>query len=154
MKNLIILTFIFSLSASTFVSAQSKPTQKETFQGTYNAMKALVKSKKFKYVGEVVFEGFERERLNNEDESNCLTIEDSKATGLIFDLGEDDRATLIMDKIINYSVNFNDDLQNISIAFAVNKIKILIDIKPNGNAFLTIKNGIKDITQMGKLQAL
>jgi hypothetical protein len=150
MKNLFILALIFSLSVSTVVTAQSKKTQKETFQATYNAMKTLVKSKEFKYVGEVVFEDRKRERLNSD--SNTFSVDNSNVTGLLQALGEATKVIPIKGEISNYNVNFNDDLQNISIEFSVNKMKIYIDIKANGNAFLTVEGAVNNITQRGKLQ--
>lgn len=151
MKNLIMLALIFSISASTAVYAQSKPTQKETFQATYNTMKALVQSKDYKYVGEVVFEDRKRERLSGD--VNTLSIDNSNATGLLQALGESDKVYPIKGEISNYNVNFNDDLQTISIEFNVNKKTIYIDIKANGNAFLTVEDGVNKITQRGKLES-
>jgi hypothetical protein len=149
MKHIIILALLLSFSTHTVVSAQSKTLQKEQFQNTYNSLKALVKAKEFKYVGEVVFSNAKRERLNSD--SNTLTINNTNAVGSISALEKKAKATQIKGEISNYKVNFNDDLQTISIQFNVNKMTVYLNIKPNGNAVLTLKQGASEITQVGKL---
>ncbi len=151
MKKIILLALVFSLSVVNTSNAQSKSDYKEKLQGTYDAMKTIVKSKDFKYIGEVVFENTKRERVNAE--ANTLMVNQAKSSGNLS--GLDSKTKVELDgKISNYNVNFNDDSQTIHIEYGINKMKILIDIKANGNAFLTLEGGANNITQRGKLQTL
>ncbi|MFC0605672.1 DUF4251 domain-containing protein [Winogradskyella pulchriflava] len=152
MKHIIILALLFSFSATTFVDAQSKTTQKEQFQSTYNTIKALVKSKNFEFVGEVVFSDAGRKRVDGD--TNSLSINESKGIGSLSMLSSDTETVKIDGDISNYNVNFNDDMQNIAIQFSVNKMTVYIDIKPNGNAILTVETGVNKITQLGKLKSI
>ncbi|MBV7268244.1 DUF4251 domain-containing protein [Winogradskyella luteola] len=152
MKYLIILILLFSFSATNLVSAQSKETQKEQFQSTYNAMKALVKAKEFKYVGEVVFKADKRQMLDST--TNILTVNQAYSSGSLSTLDSITKGIQVDGEISNYIIDFNDDSQQISVQFSVNNMEIYIDIKPNGNAFLTVKGTVNKITQRGKLKSI
>ena len=119
------------------------------FQSTYNEVKALVQSKDYKFAGEVVFNNKKRTRLDQA--LNTITISENEVSGQVSSL--DNKTVAINGKITNYNVNFDDDSQKISIEFNVENMKVYIDIKPNGNAFLTIRSGVDDITQAGKVES-
>ncbi|WP_369994615.1 DUF4251 domain-containing protein [Winogradskyella sp.] len=148
-KQLFILTLIFGFIATGLSCAQAKTTQKEMFQSTYNEVKALVQSKDYKFAGEVVFNNKKRTRLDQA--LNTIAISKNEVSGQVSSL--DNKTVAINGKITNYNVNFDDDSQKISIEFNVENMEVYIDIKPNGNAFLTIKSGVDDITQAGKVES-
>lgn len=151
MKKTLTLSLLFCLVLITSITAQTKKTQKETFQATYNASKALVKSNDFQFVGDYVFNNKKREKL--EADFNTLKIDEKKITGQLTSLSTYNLSILkINEAIDNYSTSFNDEKQTISISIKAKDYQISIDIKPNGNAFLTIVDGLsKNITQVGKI---
>lgn len=150
-KYLFILTLLFGFTATSLSCAQSKTTQKEKFQSTYNEMKALVQSKDYKFVGDFVYNNKKREKLDTA--TNNIAVNQSEVSGFASALYAKDEAINVNGKITNYNVNFDDDAQEIAIEFTVDDIKFYIDIKPNGNAFLAIKSSVNNITQVGKVQS-
>ena len=147
-KHLVILTLVLGFAATSLSCAQTKMTQKEKFQSTYNAVKDLVQSKDYKFVGEVVYNNKKRSRLDGS--SNTITVNQSEVSGQAFSL--EGRQVTVKGTITNYNVNFDDDTQEINIEFNLDGTKVYIDIKPNGNAFLAIKSSVDNITQVGKVQ--
>ena len=139
------------MALTTSISAQTKKTQKERFQATYNASKALVKSNDFQYVGNYVFNNKKREKL--EADSSTLKIDKNKINGQLTSLSTSNLSIVnINDTIKDYSASFNDEKQTITISFKAGGSQIYISIKPNGNTFLTLSNGLsKNITQVGKI---
>ena len=151
MKNLLLLTILLSISATTYTCAQTRVSQKEKFQATYNNSKALVKSLTFKYVGEVVYNNKQREMLDGN--TNTISIDKSKVSGQVVSLSNANKTFDIEGGIENYKVSFNDDNQRISIEFSVNTYQVFIDIKPNGNAFLTVSDNIgNNISWTGRIK--
>ena len=151
MKNLLLLTILLSISATTYTCAQTRVSQKEKFQATYNNSKALVKSLTFKYVGEVVYNNKQREMLDGN--TNTISIDKSKVSGQVVSLRNANKTFDIEGGIENYKVSFNDDNQRISIEFSVNTYQVFIDIKPNGNAFLTVSDNIgNNISWTGRIK--
>ncbi|MFP4846752.1 hypothetical protein [Winogradskyella sp. PE311] len=151
MKNLILLVLLFSFSATTYSCAQTKATQKEKFQSTYNSVKSNVKSKAYKFIGEVVYSNKDRTLL--EGDNNEITIAKNEASGFIKALVSSKNVD-VSGVIENYLVSYDDDKQQISIKFEIKNDEFYIDIKPNGNAFLTFKSGTDYITQVGKIEKL
>ncbi|WP_339751618.1 DUF4251 domain-containing protein [uncultured Winogradskyella sp.] len=151
MKNLLLLTILLSISATTYTCAQTRVSQKEKFQATYNNSKALVKSLTFKYVGEVVYNNKQREMLDGN--TNTISIDKSKVSGQVVSLSNANKTFDIEGELENYKVSFNDDNQRISIEFSVNTYQVFIDIKPNGNAFLTVSDNIgNNISWTGRIK--
>ncbi|WP_296385219.1 DUF4251 domain-containing protein [Winogradskyella sp.] len=151
MRKLILLVILFSLSATTFSYAQTKTSQKEKFQTTYNSSKALVKSQAFQYIGNVVYNNKKRERLDSN--TNTISINKSKASGQVKSLSNLNKTFDLDGEIEDYMVSFNDDNQRISIEFSVNQYNVFIDIKPNGNAFLTVSSGANNtISWTGRIK--
>lgn len=139
MKKLIFLAFIFSLSVSTYVSAQTKQSQKEVFASMYQNSKIIVESESFVYLGHMVLEDRTREKLS--DDTNQLVINDSKMLGELVSIKSENKTINVTGDIKDYKVVFNDEKQEISINFnittASETVSINIEVKPNGNAFLT-----------------
>lgn len=148
-KHLVILTLICGFAATSLSCAQSKTTQKEKFQSTYSEMKALVQSKEYKFVGEVVYNNKKREMLDGA--TNYIEVNQNQSSGLASTLDPKDKALNFNGKITTYNVNFDDDAQKISIEFKVDGMAFYIDIKPNGNAFLVIKGDALNINQVGSI---
>ncbi len=157
MKKLVLIALLFSLSATTFVTAQSKQTQREVFATTYHNTKALINSQQFLYVGEMVYNNETREVLN--DEINTLIINKSEVSGKVVSIKSDKKTVNVTGKIENYNVSFNDQKQEVNISFNVNtgnkRATLNIEVKPNGNAFLTVSSaGVENISWTGKLKNL
>lgn len=152
MKRLVLLALLFSLSITTFVSAQSKPSQKEVFATTYHNTKTAIETQNYQYVGYVVYNNEKRQNL--ESDSNTLRIEKDQVDGKLSSLSTYAFNTKDAKRITEYTVSFNDDTQQITIQFNVGKDQFHIEIKPNGNAFLTLKSGINNITQTGKIERI
>ncbi|BAO77402.1 DUF4251 domain-containing protein [Winogradskyella sp. PG-2] len=138
MKKIILLVAIFSISATTYSCAQSKSTQKEKFQSTYNNSKALVENHTYQFVGDLVYNNKRREKLGD---NAIININKSSVSGEMVGLTNDRKSFIIDGKIEGYKNEFNDEKQHISIEFSVGERKVFIDIKPNGNAFLTVSSG-------------
>lgn len=148
MKHLVLLVILFSFSATSFCSAQTKGSQKEIFQANYNSSKALIETQTYQFVGEVVLENKKREKLDRN--SNTLAVNKSQISGQLESLSQVNKRLDFKGAIEKYQVSFNDDKQQISIEFRVNQHQVSIAIKPNGKAFLTVSsdNGI-NISQVG-----
>ncbi|WP_299122963.1 DUF4251 domain-containing protein [uncultured Winogradskyella sp.] len=158
MKRIILLALLFNLSATTYLSAQSKQAQKEQFQTTYNSKKSLVQTQVFSFVGEVVFDGNTREKLNEED--NTIVINKSEISGQVMALQSNNKSIDVNDgSIENYKAIFNDDDQKISIQFTVITKNVSsnfsIIVRPNGKAVLSAaQNGLENVTWIGELTAI
>ncbi len=140
MKSLILLVTLISLSATTFSCAQTKTSQKEKFQTAYNNSKALVETQNFQFVGEMVYTNKNREKLDSD--SSTIIVGESLVSGKVISLSTVNKTFVIDGAKKNYKASFNDDKQHIAIEFSVNDYKVFIDIKPNGNAFLTVSSGL------------
>jgi hypothetical protein len=138
MKKLILIVILFSLSATTYSCAQSKSAQKEKLKATYNNSKALVNTQTFHFVGELVYNNKNREKLSSDAK---ISINESSVSGKVISLSHQKKSFYLGGDIENYKTVVDDETQQISIEFSVNKHKVFIDIKPNGNAFLTISSG-------------
>ncbi|EDP70888.1 hypothetical protein FBALC1_09013 [Flavobacteriales bacterium ALC-1] len=150
MKKIIITLVVLCVSSLALLNAQQK-TQKELFQATYNNSKALAQKQQFSFVGEVVFSNKKRETLDGE--SNTVKIDKSEISGEIKLLSSDNSSFNFDGNLKNYKVAFDDDKQQIAIVFNVNQHEVLIDIKPNGNAFLSISSSNNNaISWRGKIE--
>lgn len=129
MKKLILLAVLFSLSTS--LNAQEKPEQKAKFQTTYNNSKVLVETQQYQFVGDWIFYESKREKL--ESNSSTISINKSNISGQLVGVTENLNRT-----INDYHVSFDDENQRISITFNIKSHTIALDIKPNGNTFLTV----------------
>ncbi len=153
MKNLFLLLILFSLSAATYSCAQTKASQNEIFQASYSSSKALVKTQMYRFVTEVVYNNKNREKLDGN--SNSININKSKASGYLSSLSVENKSFNISGSIENYMISFKDKKQQIYIEFNVGDDTFYIDVKPNGNAFLIIKDLDKrTASYTGKLEKL
>lgn len=155
MKKLILLALLFSLSVTSFTCAQAKETQKAKFQTTYNRSKAIVETLRYNFVGEMVYSNKNREKLS--DDSNTIMINKSKVSGKVISLSTENKSFDVNGTIENYKASFDDDKQQIAIQFnvktATQTLEFFIDIKPNGNAFLTVSSGnYNTISWVGKIK--
>ncbi|NNE31200.1 MAG: hypothetical protein HKN40_02400 [Winogradskyella sp.] len=148
MKKVILL---FCLCTSICSFGQEKQTQKERFKSTYEAMKELVESQRYAYVGHYVYSNKNREKLKAGN--NTIQISGSKAHGQLRHLSVyNEDSWRLNAKFSNYQVDYIDEEQIISIQFNIEDLNIYFDIKPNGNVFLTAKKNGKFITQLGKIK--
>ena len=138
MKKLVLLALLFSLSATTFMSAQSKKNQKEIFAATYKTSKSVVKTEHYKFVANVIRNSQEREILNGD--VNKIDINKLSVSGQLHAFLKDRTVHSLQDNSSEISTTFNDDSQEISISIKTNAYTISIDVKPNGNAFLELTN--------------
>jgi hypothetical protein len=156
MKKLVLLAILFSLFASTYTCAQIKETQKEKFQSTYTSSKAIVETQHYNFVGELVYNNKKREKLSND--SNTIAIKKSEISGKVISLQSENKSFDVNGTVENYKASFDDDKQHIRIQFTVKTttqtLEIFIDIKPNGNAFLTVSSGnYNTISWTGKIES-
>lgn len=155
MKPLIILSLVFCLTATTQISAQTNSQQNERFKAIYNGNKTLVESQDYKFIGEWIFGDDIREQLDAA--SNIINIEKLSSTGQLSALGSDDKTYDFDGMMENYQVNYNNEALTISIQFNVKTKasethKVVIEVKPNGNVFLTLNSGNSaKISYRGKL---
>ncbi|SDH60213.1 hypothetical protein [Winogradskyella thalassocola] len=136
MKKLILLVLLFSLSASTLVIAQSKTSQKETLASTYHNSKTAVKSQHYQFVANVIHNSQEREILDGA--INEIRINKLDVSGQLHGFSKDKTIYTLKDSNSKIETAFNDDNQQISIAIKTKAYSIAIEVKPNGNAFLTL----------------
>ena len=154
MKKIILLALFIGLF-ETYGNAQSNPSQKEQFQTTYNSMKSLVQSQVYNFVGNVVFDGRKREKLN--DENNTIVINKSEISGNVISLQSRNKSFDVNGTIENYKALSNDDKQHISVQFKIKSptqiLEVQIVIKPNGNAVLTVSsNDNNSISWVGHIK--
>ena len=152
MKKLLVLSLITCLTIPTIGLSQDKGIQTEKFNSLYETYESIVKSKSFQYEGEWVFEDRNREELDAT--TNYLKIEKKNAEGQLLSLSSKSSTVILSDSIDNYNVDFDDKKQVISIQFRVENNTILIVIKPNGKAFLTLTGSTIKITQVGRITKL
>ena len=152
MKKLLVLCLITCLTIPSIGLSQDKGIQTEKFNSLYETNQSIVKSKNFQFEGEWVFEDRDREELDAA--TNYLKIEKKNAEGQLISLSSKGSSVTLSDNIDNYNVDFDDKKQEISIQFRVENNTILIVIKPNGKAFLTLTGSSTKITQIGKITKL
>lgn len=155
MKKLLLLALAFSFSTVSLTYAQSTKTQKEVFQSTYNSLKALVKTQQYTYAGEVVYNNKNREILNAEE--NTIKIDKTTASGTVTSLSTEKKTFDLNGTISDYTASFDDAQQIITIEFKVQSesqtVNVFIDVRPNGNAFLTASvGGSNSISWTGRLK--
>jgi len=138
MKKLVLLALLFSLSATTFMSAQSKKNQKEIFAATYKTAKSVVNTEHYQFVANVIYDSEGREILDGT--INEIRINKSEVSGKLNGFSKDRVVYSLNDNNSEVSETFNDDDQEISISIKTNIYTISIQVKPNGNAFLELKN--------------
>lgn len=156
MKKLFLLVFILSISTTTLVCAQGNQRQKEMFESTYQNSKELVSSKVFVYNGDLVLGNGTRESLT---ENNQLKINLTEVSGTISAPTAENKSINLDGDIEDYSVNYKDEKQQISINFNVNTasglVSVNIEVKPNAKAFLTVtKDDGTSIQWTGSLDSL
>ena len=154
MKNstyVFMLLMCFSTCISS-LSAQTKVTQKEKFQSTYNKSKSLVQNKRYQFQATIVFDGNKREKSKS-----TMAISNQKVSGELTSFTEN-KVTFFVDdsKIKNYKTVFNDEKQTILIQWNIKEgattFDFTIEVKPNGSAILsTSQNNLEDLKWMGNL---
>ncbi|NRD20075.1 DUF4251 domain-containing protein [Winogradskyella eckloniae] len=138
MKKLILIALAFSLSAGTVVKAQEKQSQKEIFQPIYLNSKALVASENYQFVAHVIYNDQGRERLNADE--NSIVFKGSEVSGKLHSFAKDKSIVTIKASNSTTTNSFDDDNQKISVAIKTDRYELAIEVKPNGNAVLTITN--------------
>lgn len=152
MRTLLLLVFLLTFSATSLSCAQSKTTQKEKFQSNYENMKTVVQSKSFKFIGDYVYDSKRRTKINGE--ANTIVINQDALSGQTSALDSPNNIIKIDGEISDYTVDFNDEKQDISITFRSGERYFFIDIKANGYVFLAVKTGNETINQVGSLERL
>lgn len=150
MKKLTILVLLFSLVSTQFIDAQSRSTKNDKFQTQYVQTKSTVKSKNYNYVGEAVFVEGNRKVL--EAGSNSISVKGNQVSLKIQDITLENTISF-SGKLNDYRANFDDSKQNITIQFTADNVSYFIEIKKNGNAFLTVKSENGAITQIGNIKS-
>ena len=145
------------MSSFTAIAQENQQSQQDVFQSIYNASKEKIQSQQYQYIGEYVYQNKTREIL--EGNSNTLSINGSNANGKITALKKANKTFVVDGTIKDYDVDYNDSKRTIRVKFKVESpaegYDVLIDVKPNGNAFLTLKNSaMETISWTGKLAAL
>ncbi|EPR70264.1 hypothetical protein ADIWIN_3620 [Winogradskyella psychrotolerans RS-3] len=150
MKKLVLLVLLFSLSASNFVTAQAKTSQKEMFATTYHNSKNAVKSQHYQFVANAIHDSEQREMLDGD--TNQIRINKLDVTGQLHGFSKDRAIYTLKDSSSEISTAFHDEKQQISITIKMQAYTISIEVKPNGNAFLTLTgNDITKLEYIGKL---
>lgn len=155
MKKLILLFLLVSVSSSHFSNAQAKDSEKKKFQATYNNSKVIAQSQNFNFIGETVFNGEKRERLNSN--INTIKINKDEISGSITAFESTNYMLTLTGAIENYKISFDDEKQLVAITFKVKTeaqfLEVKIDIKPNGNAILTTPSGnYNNISWIGRIK--
>ncbi|OZV68495.1 DUF4251 domain-containing protein [Winogradskyella aurantia] len=145
------------MSSFTAISQESQRSQKDVFQSSYNASKKKIQSQKYQFIGGYVYNNKNREKID--DNSNTFIINTSNVKGSLTSLSTEKKTFILDGMIRNYEAVFNDDKQTIRVEFKVETesemYDVFIDVKSNGNAFLTVKKSPMDIISWtGKIKAL
>ena len=103
----------------------------------------------------MVYNNKKRERLNSD--SNTIVINKSEVSGSVISLISDNKTFDVTGTIVNYKTSFDDDKEQISITINIKTstqmLDMFIDIKSEGNAFLTVSTGnYNTISWTGKLK--
>ncbi|WP_458626631.1 hypothetical protein [Winogradskyella sp. PC D3.3] len=136
MKKIVLLALLFSLSATTLVTAQSEISQQEAFSISYHNSKALVKTQAYKFVANVVHNGLDRELLDGE--VNQISISKLNVSGQLQGFSKDKVIYTLKESNATIDTVFNDENQQISIVIEAKLHNLSIVAKPNGKAFLTL----------------
>jgi hypothetical protein len=115
-------------------------------------MKTIVQSKSFKFIGDYVYDSKRRTKINRE--ANTIVINQDALSGQTSALDSPNNIIKIDGEIRDYTVDFNDEKQDISITFRSGERNFYIDIKANGYVFLAVKTGNETINQVGSLERL
>ena len=151
MKKFSLLCLLFCLSASTLNFAQTKTTQSETFQVTYDATKALVASKNYQFIANLIYDDNKRAQLD--EALNKVSVSSAKISGVLETFQKADRTHSFKGNMTSYGHFFDDEKQEILIKITNEGYKLDIEIKPNGKAFLTLSGtGSSELMYIGKLQ--
>lgn len=157
MKNLFLIVFLVSFSATSLVTAQTSRSQEEKNEIIYNNCKAAVKAMQYNFVADWVFKDNQREQL--ESNSNGITINESEISGKLISSVANNAIFSVDGTIENYTTKFDEESKRIMITFKVNtKTDILafsIKVMPTGNTFLDVsstENG--SISYRGRLSKL
>ncbi|WP_422104498.1 DUF4251 domain-containing protein [Winogradskyella sp.] len=147
MKKLILLTLLIyiALPSQSFGQEQIK---KDRAEAIYLGHKALVETQNFKFVADWVFNDGKRKEVPGD--LNTIRINTSEVKGLLATFDSANKIYGFKDKLEDYSTQFNDGEQQITIQFKTGMYHITITIKPNGNAFLDLSaNNSKLATYRG-----
>ncbi|NRB82901.1 MAG: hypothetical protein HRU49_03880 [Winogradskyella sp.] len=152
MRYVILMVLVFTLCATSSSSAQSRVMKNETFQATYEKLKATVQGNSFKFIGNFVYDSSQRKALDTA--LNTIFINGNELSGQTSTLEINDKSIVLNGQISDYKVDYNDEKQAISISFLCAQRNFYIDIKANGYTFLAIKSGDDTINQIGSVERL
>ncbi|GGW63534.1 hypothetical protein DFQ11_102237 [Winogradskyella epiphytica] len=152
MKKLVLLTLLISLSAVSFVTGQTKQSQEEMFQATYNNSKSLVISKQFQFISEAVFNDEKRQLVDGK--TNRLKFNKAKVSGKLASFSSFDKTVNLDGRLKNYKSSFNDAKYEILILFNIGTDEYQIKINKIGKAFLSLNSGNNNITQLGRIERI
>ncbi|WP_157957230.1 hypothetical protein [Winogradskyella tangerina] len=147
MKKLLVFALLLSFAIPTMSSAQT-----EKFDSLYEKNKTIINSNIYQFNGDWVFEGRNREELVSSN--NFMKIDGKAVEGTFHALSSERRVITYNDELSDYKVNFNDSKQEITIKFVLSGQNIIIDLKPNGKAFIKMDGPLGKITQVGKISKL
>lgn len=151
MKKLFIICLFFALAMPFVGFSQNPLTKEEKVQAMYKLNKKLVQSQNFSFIATWVFSDDKRSEVAENE--NTITINATNIYGTLTAL-DSDKPIMLKGGLENYSVDFNDEAHQITISFRIGTYNATIEVKPNGNAFLELKNinGIENLTYKGGLK--
>lgn len=135
MKKLFIICLFFALAMPFVGFSQNPLTKEEKVQAMYDLNKKVVQSQNFSFIATWVFSDDERSEVAENE--NLITIKGANFYGLLTNL-DTDKPIMLKGGLENYTTNFNDEAHQIAISFKIGVYNAKIEVKPNGNAFLTL----------------
>ncbi|MCB0400395.1 MAG: DUF4251 domain-containing protein [Winogradskyella sp.] len=137
MKKLFLICLLFALAMPFVGFSQNPLTKEEKVQAMYDLNKRIVESQNFSFIANWVFSGDMRGEVAQN--ANTISITESNIHGSLATL-DTDKPVMLKGSLENYSVNFDDEIHQISISFRIGVYNTTIEVKPNGIAFLELVN--------------
>ncbi|WP_426430362.1 DUF4251 domain-containing protein [Winogradskyella sp. HB-48] len=135
MKKLFIICLFVALAMPFVGFSQNPLTKEEKVQAMYDLNKKVVQSQNFSFIATWVFSDDERSEVAENE--NLITIKGANFYGLLTNL-DTDKPIMLKGGLENYTTNFNDEAHQIAISFKIGVYNAKIEVRPNGNAFLTL----------------
>ena len=143
MKKLVLCCFLITIALPSLGYSQSGLSKEEKVQAMYDLNKKIVESQDFSFIATWVFSDDKRGQVS--ESANTITINNSNIYGSLSTLEADKPSTMLKGAMQNYSVNYKDDSNEITISFNIGGYNASLTVKPNGNTFLVLDhaNGTK-----------
>jgi hypothetical protein len=143
MKKLLSLTVFFCLALPTLSFSQTPLTKEEKVKAMYELNKKNIKTQDYSFIASWVFGNDKRAEVSQNEKT--IQISDSNIEGVLSQLETNKSSIELKGNMQNYNAEFDDAKNYIAVTFTIGVYNAIIEVKPNGNAFLTLNSNGKKI---------